>query len=411
MPDLILRAAVWALLMSSSPLGAELVFLEDFERREQVLFAKEGTSLEEFGRAVGISGNVIVAGAPQDAGLGSRAGAAYVFEQGADNIWRESAKLTASDGAPGEFFGRTVAISGSRIAVGAASLLRSGNQGKVYVFERNLSGSWEEVVILSADDKGQDGSFGATVDIDGDILAVGDFGFGEQSGQISVFERSSTGTWQATDTFGASDGQPGEGFGLSLAVSGHSIIVGAGTFFDAAEKAYVFDRQSNGMWTESDILRSPDGKAGDLFGLDVDIHDDTAAVGATGDDDNGNASGSVYLFQRASEFEWIFTTELHPASGGELREFGFRVELSDKRLLVAAEQDTFVNGFAGAVHVFDRQDDGGWQETDKRVPFAPESGDAFGSALALDRSRAVVGASGDEAAGAESNSGAAYFFN
>jgi len=135
------------------------------------LTASDSTAGDEFGYAAAISGDTIVVGAWNNDGAGSDAGAAYVFERnqgGADN-WGQVKKLTASDAAVNDSFGKAVAIDGDRLVVGAPATVNFSTVGAAYVFERNEGGSnnWGEKQKLLASDAWPNDKFGNAVAISG----------------------------------------------------------------------------------------------------------------------------------------------------------------------------------------------------------------------------------------------------
>ena len=96
----------------------------------------------------------------------------------------------------------------------------------------------------------------------------------------------------------ASDGATGDMFGWSVAISGTTAIVGASRDDDRGKysgSAYVFEKSGN-MWSQVAKLTASDGAAEDWFGWSVAISGTTAIVGAYGDDDRGENSGSAYVF-------------------------------------------------------------------------------------------------------------------
>ena len=101
---------------------------------EAKLTASDGAKWDRFGRSVSVSGNTIVIGAEYDNDNGVSSGSAYVFvREGAS--WSEQQKLTASDGAAADFFGYSVSVSGDTIVVGAAYDDDNGqNSGSAYVY-------------------------------------------------------------------------------------------------------------------------------------------------------------------------------------------------------------------------------------------------------------------------------------
>jgi len=121
-----------------------------------------------FGSSVAVSGDFAVVGATDDDDAGSNSGSAYVFDRdhGGANEWGQVAKLSASDAAAGDRFGRSVAISGNTAVVG------SGGVGSAYVFERDQFDQWTEIKKLTGSGT-PGGSFGGSVAISGDYVVVG----------------------------------------------------------------------------------------------------------------------------------------------------------------------------------------------------------------------------------------------
>ena len=224
------------------------------------LLASAAQAGDLFGESVAISGDSAVVGAIfEDAG-GGGAGAAYVFErnQGGAGNWGEVTKLTASDAQGGDFFGQSVAISGDTAVVGAYREDAGGSDaGAAYVFQRNEGGAdnWGEVKKLTASDAQAGDQFGISVAVSGDTAVVGasteDAG-GDDAGVAYVFERDEggAGNWGEVKKLTASDAQALDHFGFSVAVSGDTAVVGTPglpfLFAEDAGAAYVFCSDNDG---------------------------------------------------------------------------------------------------------------------------------------------------------------------
>ena len=307
------------------------------------------------GISVAISGDTVVAGAFQDDDAGSNSGSAYVFQR-SGTAWSEQAKLTASDGAAGDRFGISVAISGDTVVVGAHEDDDSGSEsGSAYVFQR--SGTvWTEQAKLLASDGAANDEFGCTVAISSDTVVVGAQFHGKSDslvGAAYVFQRNGT-AWIEKAKLLASDGAESDIFGSSVTISGDTIVVGAargdGATTDSGS-AYIFQR-SGTTWTEQAKLTASDGSTDDRFGDSVAISDDTVAVGAFGDDDDaGNSSGSTYVFQRSGP-AWIEKAKL-TASDGPAAAFGYSVDISDGIVIVGAFGDDYAGLNSGSAYVYE----------------------------------------------------------
>lgn len=339
------------------------------------LTASDGGHVDEFGRSVAISGDTIVVGAPLDdiTGANTSEGSAYVFLKPASG-WvnaTETAKLTASDGAAGDTLGRSVAVFGDTVVVGAPQHEVGGNarQGSAYVFVKPASG-WvnsTETAKFTASDGAAGDRFGHAVAISGDTIVLGSFGndvgANVDQGSAYVFVQPAAGWMSAMETakLTASDGAPGDRFGMSVAVDGDTIVVGAenatvGTG-SGPGSAYVFVRPSGG-WTHATHtarLSASDGAAGDRFGGSVAVSGETIAVGAPGDDVSTEANqGSAYVFVKPA-LGWanaIETEKLSASDGAQSDEFGRSVAVSADAIVVGAPFDDITLSGQGSAYVF-----------------------------------------------------------
>ena len=263
--------------------------------QHQKLLASDGSSYDTFGNAVALSDSFLVIGAQLDDDLGLDAGAVYIFRLEGDQ-WVELQKLTASDGAPVDHFGSSVAISGSLLVAGASLDDDNGeNSGSAYVF-RLGPGGWMEEAKLLANDGEIDDRFEEVGISDSTIIvgAWGDQDMGALTGSAYIFVSTGTG-WSQQSKLIASDQAGGDQFGLDVAISGDRAIVGAYANDDNGENsgsAYIFRREDN-VWVEETKLLPSDGADFDEFGISVAINGEFAMAGADVDDDNGENSGSA----------------------------------------------------------------------------------------------------------------------
>jgi uncharacterized protein (DUF2345 family) len=160
------------------------------------LTAFDGAAFDLFGFSVAISGDTVVVGAPRK---NSSQGAAYVFVKpsgGWSGNLTENAKLTAFDGAAFDEFGNSVAVSGDTVVVGAPfdDIGANTDQGAAYVFVKP-SGGWTMTSTfdakLTASDGAADDEFGRSVAISGGTVVVGarfaDIGTNADRGAAYVF--------------------------------------------------------------------------------------------------------------------------------------------------------------------------------------------------------------------------------
>ncbi len=216
-----------------------------------------------FGHAVAVHNGTAVVGAFQENAVAPNSGAVYVYEElpagppeapgSRTGTWKLAKKIVAPDGGSSDFFGGAVAVQNGMVVVGATNHLDvSGGFGAVYLFHRNQGGAGnyglvKKLVNVDTDNLGD--SFGRSLALDDDILAVGV----------------------------AQDGAPGASPGA----------------------VYVYGRDIGGAdnWGVLTKVQAPDAEHFDLLGYDVDLVNDTFIAGAWSDDDDGGFSGSAHIFR------------------------------------------------------------------------------------------------------------------
>ncbi len=380
------------------------------------LTAADGAAYDLFGHAVAVDGDTAVIGAyGEDTPAGSNAGAAYVFTR-AGSVWSLQARLTASDGAPTDFFGCAVAIAGDTVVVGAYRDNTAGGSdaGSAYIFKRSGT-AWAQQAKLTAADGAAGDLFGCSVAIDGTTAVIGaqgdDTPDGPGAGSAYVFSRSvdiGTGavSWPERDHLFASDGDDLDAFGFSVAIDGDRAVVGAvGDDLPSgadAGAAYVFERLSLTSWPQQKKLIAVDRAAGDRFGTSVAISGDYALVGAPQDDTSAGAdAGSAYVFEYGpipftTLVDWSQQAQLEASDGATGDEFGSAVALDGDTAVVGAPGDnTSAGADSGSAHVFARAESA-WTELSKLTPPGAGAGDGFGLSIALAGGTIVAGAEEDD---------------
>lgn len=267
------------------------------------LTASDAAAEDRFGNSVGISGDYAIVGANGDDLAGDFTGSAYVFRRtGPNNVWDAGTKLTAMDAASGDFFGRSVSISGDYAIVGAwGGDSDAIDTGTVYAFHRTGLNDWDDCTKLAAVDAATSDRFGVSVSIFGDYAIVGapqNDDYGESSGSAYVFRRTGVTSWDAGVKLGADDASAGDRFGGSVSISRDYALVGASSDSergDLSGSAYVFRRIGANAWDSGTKLLATDGSAEDYFGVAVSVSDTRAIIGAYRDDDRGMDCGSAYV--------------------------------------------------------------------------------------------------------------------
>jgi len=408
------------LLLKRSLFFSLIVFLFTYTpatSAELKLTASDGEAYDWFGGSVSISGDYAIVGVPGDDDNGNDSGSAYIFKR-SSNSWTQIAKLTASDGKADDWFGGSVSISGDYAIVGATYGSDDNGyvSGSAYIFKRS-GNSWTQIAKLTASDGQADDwdYFGGSVSISSDYAIVGaegDDDNGEDSGSAYIFKRG-VDSWTQIAKLTASDGQADDWFGVSVSISSDYAIVGAEGDDDNGEdsgSAYIFKRNV-GSWTQIAKLTASDGQADDWFGGSVSISGNYVIVGAEyGDDDNGYDSGSAYIFERSGD-SWTQFAKL-TASDGQADAwdyFGGSVSISGDYAIVGVEGDDDNGEDSGSAYIFERSGNS-WTKIAKLTASDGQADDWFGVSVSISGDYAIVGADygGDDNG---DDSGSAYVFD
>jgi hypothetical protein len=371
------------------------------------------SSYFESSSAIGINGNQNDESIPQ-------AGAVYVFAR-TGSTWTQQAYIKASNTgeagkedeiADGDQFGFSLALSddGNTLAVGAIAEDGPDNAvqsaGAVYVFNRT-GRTWSQQAYVRASNPSAGDFFGYSVALaaDGNTMAIGSFeddGPDDRSngiGAIYVFRRSG-GAWSQDAYLTASNAEPADSVGVSVAISldGNTIVSGSldedclctgvnpndGSNDRASDTSagavYVFTRTGT-MWRQQAYIKASNTGKADWFGSRLALSGDgnTIAVGSQledsaareingkQDDESAQEAGTVYVFTRMGD-SWTQQYYLKGTNTEAFDEFGSSVSISRDGRIIAigarneASSARGINGNAadntaaeaGAVYVFSR---------------------------------------------------------
>ncbi len=381
------------------------------------LTAGDGLRGDEFGYSVAVDGNTAVIGAYQDdhtdddSNTIGNAGSAYVFTK-VSGVWRQLAKLTADDGAANDEFGYSVAVDGDTIVVGTHQNDADSNdndEGAAYVFTKPASG-WADMTQtakLTAFGAAAGDEFGISVAVDGNTILVGAHQNDSDDGAAYVFTKPFTGWADSSETAKliASDAAADDEFGISVALDGDTAVIGARQDDDNGSQsgsAYVFTKVS-GVWSQKAKLIASDGAANDEFGISVAVDGDTAVIGARQGD---TRNGAAYVFTKVSGV-WSQKAKLTADDGAADDEFGISVAVEGDTAVIGAYQDDDHGDLSGSAYVFTQDSSGGWRQRDKLTASDGAARDRYGYSVGVSGDTVVVGAYSDDSN--EANTGAAYF--
>jgi hypothetical protein len=375
---------------------------------QQKIQATDKQGGDIFGNSVAISGDTSVIGAPND---GNYYGSARIFTK-SGSTWTQQTTIVPSDPIQYSGFGYSVAIDGDTAVVGAWSQSNSNGAGAgaVYVFTRSVSTWTQQAKLLASDAAGTaqaNDNFGISVAIDGDTIAVGAVG-AEAKGAAYIYTRSGT-NWTEQAKLLPSDLLSSDNFGCSVSISGDTAVVGSkwqDTGGSTAGAAYAFVR-SGVTWTQQSKIQASDKEAGDQFGYSVAIDGDTVVVGAPYEDTVASDAGAAYIFIRSGT-TWTEQAKIQddiPTLGDR---FGWSVAISGDTAVVGNyldDTDALANN--GSACIFTRSGST-WSQRATLLASDKESYDQFGTSVAIDVDTAIIGAPYEDTGGA--NAGAAYIF-
>jgi hypothetical protein len=412
--SLFLNFNIWAILLPPS-----------------IYFPSDQDSGDAYGGSIARGTDFLAVGAPLESSIGTdptdnsaaAAGAVFILKE-VDGSWTQQDILKAATPVSGERFGIAVAASENTVVVGASSAhagTSEPNAGAVYVFVRNGS-TWIQQARLTGSDTEENDAFGTAVAISADTLIVGamnaDSDGIEDSGKVYVFSRTGS-TWTQQTILKASNPGVGDAFGASVALSLHTLIVGA-PFEDgngtaetdnsmvASGAAYIFVREDSG-WVQQSYLKSAAASAADAYASAVTLAADTALISAP-----HHSEGRVHVCQRTGA-SWLQQATLQASNAGAGDAFGTSVSMiGDTALIGAPREDSSSSGIHSAASLDDSAQDSGaayefrrsagtWTQTAYIKATNAVQGDYFGAAVSTFANTHIVGA-----ARHSSNAGAVY---
>jgi hypothetical protein len=366
------------------------------------LTLNDGASGDTFGDSVALSGNTAIVAAPvKTIGSHIAQGAAYAYLLNGTH-WAQQAELTAGDGAAYDNFGHSVAISGNTAILGAPG---KNGRGAAYVFSFGGT-SWIQQAELTAGDGATGDLYGLSVAISGNTAIVGNRRSSRGAAYVYSFDGA---TWSQQAELTASDGASGDNFGFSVGISGNTAIVGANwkTVGSNVQQGAAYVYSLNGSsWIQQAELTASDGAANDTFGFSVAISGNAAIVGAQA----SNASrGAAYVYSLAGA-TWTQQTKLTASDGNTNDLFGWSVAMAGNAAIVGAEGKTVgANPGQGGAYVY-AFDGAHWVQQAALVASDGSSSDTAGGSVAISGNEAVMGAR-LKTVGANSEQGAAYAYS
>ena len=297
------------------------------------LTASDSSRMDDFGRAIAVDGNTLIVGAPRKH---DGDGVAYVFTRTSANApWQQSAIIEPPAGGA-RSYASALALSGDELFVGAPAL---DTTGAVQHFRR-VGGAWTlQGTVRPAADVGVAG-FGAALSRDGDVLLIGAPAADSGAGRVYVATRSNRGTWSDAQRAQLPGSTARAAAGAAVLMDGETGYVGA----PGAAAVHVIERSDDRGWRASGELHPFDASRGTQFGMSLALVGDDLWVGAPGV--NGG-NGTVYRFARSAGDGWQSAHRLDADSADGSHwpfNFGYAIAADDGQAVVSMPQRDFGEG-------------------------------------------------------------------
>ncbi len=358
-----------------------------FTEQAKVVSPERG-SRDEYGSAVDIRDNYAISGTPR---FNIAAGAAYIYAKDDNGEWSYLQSLIPDDSMEMAEYGSAVKITDDYIVVasGRADIGNSIRAGALYVYDKNAEDTWDFSTKIIASDVSEEAKLGmnhTTLDADGETIACGAPGDNGWAGSVYIFERVNDG-WIETQKIMNPDPLANDTFGIAVALSGDIMVVGANETNNTRGSAYVYTRNTDGVWMLEQQITATDGMPQDFFGTSVSIDNETIVVGAYGDD---TLSGSAYIFKKDGSGTWTEIQKLVPSVPEENAYFGWQCEIKNNNLIIGAPHAW--GSTNGAAFMFQENAEGMWIETQIVQSNDIAEEDFYGWSVSLYGDQVMVGA-------------------
>lgn len=326
------------------------------------------------------------------------------------HIWNEINKIEETDLIEVRNLGKSVFISENYAIVGVPKKTYNygdvRDPGEAYIYEKNLSGTWVLKQKIKASDGKKNDQFGNNVSISGKYAIVSCL-----EKKVYIFERDSFGVWKEKQIISPSEDIENNNFGVSVSIYGDYAVIGAegsiysyNPVYGIPGKAFIYIRNSLGLWVKNQILIVTDSIVNFDFGTSVSIFENKLIVGAVYNDDFNNPEnegiGSAYIFEKQNNDIWTQVKKLETSKDILENYFGCSVDIKGNYAIVGARKSDFdENGNAkiyngsGAAYIFKRNYSGNWEEMQKIVA-GDRNDDAFksfGESVSIFDNYAVIG--------------------
>ena len=362
----------------------------------------------EFGTSVDIVEDFAIVGTSREV---NASGAAYIYKKDSGGAWSFSQRLAAADPNDGAEFGGGVVFSDDYLVVAAGRANIGGNEraGALYVYD-NQNSTWEFNTKLIASDVSGEAKLGmnpTSLDVQGNIIVGGAPGDNAWTGSVYVFTKEG-GVWTETQKILSPTPQTNDVFGIGVSISGDYLVIGANEASNRKGAAYVYLKNSAGTWEYVQTLMASDAANDDFFGTSVSLSGDQLVIGAYG---AGQEAGAAYIFEKDSQGTWTEVQKLTGNSSSEGAQFGWDSDIQQDYILVSAPH--IYGSETAEVYAYKRESSGAWVEN--QIMQSTTTEDFYGWSIAMHATQLITGAPRDDFDENGNNemgdAGAAYIFN
>ncbi len=341
----------------------------------------------EYGTSVDIVEDFAIVGASRET---IAAGAAYIYAKDDLGVWSYSQRLTAFDPNEGAEFGGGIKFSDDYlvVAAGRANIGTTQRAGALYIYDYQVD-NWEYSTKLVASDYSGDAKLGmnpTSLDVDGNTIVGGAPAENGWTGSVYVFTKDA-GTWTETQKILSPTPQSSDTFGIGVAISGEYIVIGANEVDGRKGAAYVYLKNSNGIWEYVQTLVASDATNDSFFGTSLSISGDQLVVGAYG---ANVEQGAAYVFEKNSEGTWIEVQKLNGNPSSEKTQFGWSTDIQPNYIVISAPH--IFEFDEGEAYFYKRDGNGLWVE-DQIIQGDDTVGeDFYGWSVAIHEKQLIAGA-------------------
>lgn len=265
-------------------------------------------------------------------GKNSDNGRIYVFNRNSNFELSQDYFLDPEIGDEG-WWGASLNISGDYLFIGSPNSSSLG--GKLLVYQR-VSGVYEKITEISDPVEGVFQSFGSALsaDLNGSTVSISPLVAGNRVGRVEVFNQNNNSSWVHAKTLWSDNNETTNSFGIDQKIKDNFLIVGA-PGESTGGQAYIFERNESGEWSSNPTVLTTSLSPGDDFGHTVEINESFAFVGAKNGDGNVTDTGAVYIFKLENN-SWIETAKLIPPTDENEQGFSSDLKVLDDLIIVTA---------------------------------------------------------------------------